>query len=79
MTDEALEKAIRLNQTVRILSWVNSRIKFIERDISRARNDFERDRLEEVRKEMVKWRCTLEVEAIKLGKGKHGHTIIGGK
>lgn len=63
---DARELAIRRNQTHKILGYPESRLKFIDRDIRHAGNDHERDRLECVRKELDKWRCSMRVEIARL-------------
>ena len=65
MMDER-ELAIRRNQTHKMLEWVESRLKFIERDIRRAANDMDRKRLEEVHREVDRWRSRLRVEIVSL-------------
>jgi len=72
---DARELAIRRNQTHKILEYLESRLKFVDRDIRYAGNDHERDRLEAVRKELDKWRCSLRVEIVRL---KQDEGLIGG-
>lgn len=74
---DARELAIRRNQTHTILGYLESRIKFVERDIRYAGNDHERDRLEAVRKELDKWRCSLRVEIVRLK--QHEGAMDGGR
>jgi hypothetical protein len=63
---DARELAIRRNQTHRMLVQVDDRLKFVDRDIRRAGNDFERDRLELVRRELDRWRSALRSELSRL-------------
>lgn len=58
--------AIRRNQTHKMLVQVADRLRFIDRDIRYAANDFERDRLECARKELDRWRNALRVELARL-------------
>lgn len=62
----ARDLAIRRHQTNKILSWVESRIEFVDRDIRRASQDWERDRLELVQRELDRWRVSLQVELKRL-------------
>ena len=75
---DAREMAIRRNQTHKILAQVDDRLKFVDRDIRRASSDWERDRLELVRRELDRWRSALRSELVRLKDVRSGADYLEG-
>lgn len=62
MTDDPRDLAIMRKETHKWLAYIESRLEFVDRDIRRAANDFEKAKLEYGRKELDRWRARLRTE-----------------